>query len=70
VKRRAAAVGLDAARLAGHSLRAGLVTTAVRAGKAERVIMQHTGHSSHQMLRRYIRELGVFEDNAATGVGL
>jgi integrase len=53
VKRRAESAGLDAERLAGHSLRAGLVTTAVRA------VMQHTGHSSHQMLRRYIRELGV-----------
>ena len=70
IKRRASTVGLDATRFAGHSLRAGLVTTAVRAGKAERIIMQHTGHSSAQMLRRYVRELGVFEDNAATGIGL
>jgi hypothetical protein len=46
------------------------VTTAARAGKSERTIMQHTGHASHETLRRYIRELGAFEDNAATGIGL
>lgn len=70
VKKLATAAGLNADVFSGHSLRAGFVTMAVRAGKAERAIMQHTGHTTVQMLRRYVREVGVFEDNAATGIGL
>ena len=46
VKRRAAAVGLDPARYAGHSLRAGLATSAAAGGASERAIMNQTGHRS------------------------
>ena len=46
VKRRAKAVGLDPARYAGHSLRAGLATSAAAGGASERVIMAQTGHRS------------------------
>jgi len=56
VKRRAAAVGLDPERYAGHSLRAGLATSAAAGGASERVIMAQTGHRSADMVRRYIRE--------------
>jgi integrase len=60
VKRRAKAVGLDPARYAGHSLRAGLATSAAAAGASERVIMSQTGHRSAAMVRRYIREGSLF----------
>jgi integrase len=60
VKRRAKAVGLDPARYAGHSLRAGLATSATAAGASERVIMSQTGHRSADMVRKYIREGNLF----------
>jgi len=70
VKRHAATIGLDAAKFAGHSLRAGLATSAARAGKSERAIMNQTGHRSVTMVRRYIRDASLFSDNAAAGIGL
>jgi len=42
VKRYAAAVGLDASKFAGHSLRSGLVTSADMAGASERSINPET----------------------------
>jgi len=68
VKRAAAGAGLDASRLAGHSLRSGLATSAAQAGRSERSIMRQTGHRSSEMVRRYIREAQVFDDNAAKGL--
>ena len=44
VKRAAQAAGLDPTRYAGHSLRAGLATSAAAAGASERAIMATTGH--------------------------
>ncbi|MCX7016750.1 MAG: site-specific integrase [Candidatus Sumerlaeota bacterium] len=70
VKRYAEAAGLDPARLAGHSLRAGLATEAAAQGASERSIMNQTGHRSVAMARRYIREGSLFLDNAAEKTGL
>jgi site-specific recombinase XerD len=70
VKRYAVAVGLDSAEFAGHSLRAGLATSAAKAGKSERSIMSQTGHRSVTTVRRYIRDGALFADNAADGIGL
>ena len=70
VKRRAAAVGLDPERYAGHSLRAGLATSAAAGGASERVIMAQTGHRSTDMVRRYIREGDRWKENAASLAGL
>jgi hypothetical protein len=64
------AVGLDPARYAGHSLRAGLATSAAAAGASERVIMSQTGHRSADMVRKYIREGNLFTANPAGMVGL
>jgi integrase len=61
VKRRAQAVGLDPARYAGHSLRAGLATSAAAAGASESAITSQTGHRSADMVRRYIREASLFK---------
>lgn len=68
VKERATAVGLDATKYAGHSLRAGLVTSAAQAGVSSWKIRQQTGHKSEAMLLRYIRDANIFNDNAAGGV--
>jgi site-specific recombinase XerD len=70
VKRRAEAAGLDPRRYAGHSLRAGLATSAAVAGASERSIMKQTRHKSLPMVRRYIREADLFRENAAAQVGL
>jgi integrase len=68
VKRTAVAAGFDAADLAGHSLRAGLATSAAKAGKAAHAIMKTTGHRSIAMVQRYIRDAELFTDNAAAGL--
>jgi integrase len=60
VKRYAGAVGLDMAVYSGHSLRAGLVTSAAIAGASERAIMNQTGHRSSMMVRRYVRDANLF----------
>jgi integrase len=70
VERAATAAGLDPARYAGHSLRAGLATSAAAANVPERVIALQTGHKSMTVLRRYIREGSLFRENAAAAVGL
>jgi integrase len=68
VKRTAEAVDLDPKAFAGHSLRAGLATTAAKAGKAAHAIMKQTGHRSVAMVNRYIRDAELFSDNAAAGL--
>lgn len=70
LKRAAQAVGLDPARLGAHSLRAGFVTAAFKAGKSERAIMAQTGHKSERVMRGYYRDEDLFSDNAAKGIGL
>jgi integrase len=70
VKKHAGAAGLDSAKYAGHSLRAGLATAAAIAGASERSIMAQTGHKSTNMVRRYIRDSSLFRENAAAVVGL
>jgi integrase len=70
LKRHAGRAGLDPAEVAGHSLRAGLATSAAAAGVPERVIADQTGHRGTAMLRRYIREGSLFRENAASAVGL
>lgn len=70
VKRYAGAAGMDPERFGGHSLRAGLATSAAAAGVGERAIMNQTGHRSVNMVRRYIREGSLFRENAAAQIGL
>ena len=68
IKRAAIAINLDPTHYAGHSLRAGLATAAAQAGVCERDIMKQTGHRSERMVRRYIRDGGLFRDNAASSL--
>ena len=70
VKKYAAAAGLGPQHYSGHSLRAGLATSAAAAGASERAIMAQTGHRSAAMVRRYIRDGSLFRENAAAVVGL
>jgi len=70
VKKLADRAGLDAAKFAGHSLRAGHATSAAIAGASERSIMNQTGHRSVQMVRRYIRDGSLFRENSAGKLGL
>ncbi len=61
VKRRVREIGLDSREFSGHSLRAGFVTAAAKAGASTWQIKQQTGHKSDAIVARYIR------DGAATG---
>jgi site-specific recombinase XerD len=70
VKKLVLRAGLDAAKYAGHSLRAGHATAAAIAGASERSIMAQTGHRSVQMVRRYIRDGNLFRENSAGKLGL
>jgi len=71
VKRCAAAAGLDPEVYGGHSLRVGLVTSAVRAGVSDHQIMDQTRHKDQRMVRRYRREANVLgETNVTRQIGL
>jgi integrase len=70
LKRAAKRAGMKTKALAGHSLRAGLVTQASMNGVSEFVIMKQTGHKTVDTLRRYIRLGQTFTQNAASGLGI
>lgn len=70
IKRACTLIGKGTAQYAGHSLRAGFVTQAARAGCSESSIMRQTRHKSTAMLVRYTREPNLFRNNAATKLGL
>lgn len=63
VKRCVKELGLKPADYSGHSLRAGLVTSAALAGVDVWKIRQQTGHQSDAMLQRYIRDSQLFSDH-------
>lgn len=65
VKTRAAAVGLDPARVGGHSLRAGLATSAALEGADLVSIMRQTRHKSVDVARGYVRVADRWRDNVA-----
>lgn len=65
VKEHVKAIGLNPNEYSGHSLRAGLATSAATAGVSTWKIRQQTGHASDAMLSRYIRDGELFVGNAA-----
>jgi integrase len=65
VRERVAAAGYDPEPYSGHSLRAGLATSAAQAGVDTRKIRDQTGHASDAMLLRYVRDGELFTENAA-----
>jgi integrase len=62
------AAAIDPKNYSGHSLRAGLATSAAMVGVSSWKIRQQTGHASDAMLSRYIRDGELFTDNAAGAV--
>jgi len=70
LKRAAARAGIDPERVSGHSLRAGMATTAAIEGAEEREIALTTGHKSGEMVRRYIRDAELFRTNMTARLGL
>jgi site-specific recombinase XerD len=70
VKTAARRVGLDANALAGHSLRAGLATSAADAETTPAVLMAHMRHARFETTQRYIRAADRFRKNAASLAGL
>ncbi len=57
---RAAAAGLNAHNLSGHSLRSGLATAAALAHVDERDIARRTGHKNLTVMRGYIQDANAF----------
>jgi integrase len=68
LRRRLALHGLSPEGFTAHSLRAGLVTSAARAGVPVWAIQRQTGHRSESTVHRYIRGLSAFECNAMTAL--
>jgi site-specific recombinase XerD len=68
IKSYAAKIGLNPVKLSGHSLRSGLATSAAQSGVPSHKIRQQTWHRSDMMLARYIRDGGLFTDNAAGAI--
>jgi site-specific recombinase XerD len=69
VKRRALAAGLDGT-FAGHSMRAGFATEGYAQGTPELAIMRHGRWRSASVMRGYIEEGSIWNDNAAARLGL
>ena len=70
VKNYASKIGKQLDSFSGHSLRAGLATSAAIAGASECSIQNQTGHMSLLVLRRYMRDASLFRENAADKLGL
>jgi integrase len=68
IKERVAAAGIDPSGFSGHSLRAGLATSATQAGVSTLKIRAQTGHASDAMLARYVRDGEIFVGNAAAAL--
>ena len=68
IKQRVAKTGLNPKQYSGHSLRAGLVTSAAKAGVSSWKIRQQTAHKSDVMLQRYIRDGQLFQNNAVSQI--
>jgi integrase len=70
VKKYARIAALAVDLFSGHSLRAGFVTSAARAGEPERRMMRQTGHKSIELVLRYVRQDNAFTDNGSEQVPL
>jgi site-specific recombinase XerD len=68
VKAGAQRLGFDVSAFGAHSLRSGLVTSAVKRGVSLLKICDQTRHKSIEMLRTYCRDAELFVGNAAAGL--
>jgi hypothetical protein len=60
--------GFDPVLFAGHSLRAGFLTSAAKRGASIFKMMDQSRHRSVETLRGYVRDAEIFKEHA--GVGL
>ena len=70
LKEHAERVGLDSEALSAHSLRSGFITQAIRAGKPERRVKEHSGHKSWSTFNGYVKKAATFKENPAEDIGL
>lgn len=70
LKEHAERVGLSSEDLSAHSLRSGFITQAIRAGKPERRVREHSGHKSWDTFNGYVKQAATFKGNPAEGIGL
>jgi site-specific recombinase XerD len=68
VQQNAERLGFDPRTFGAHSLRSGLVTSAVKRGVSLLKICDQTRHKSVEMLRVYCRDAELFNGNAAGGL--
>ena len=68
IKQRVAEAGFNPKQYSGHSLRAGLVTSAAKAGVSSWKIRQQTAHKSDVVLQSYIRDGQLFHNNAVSRI--
>ena len=68
VKTHAGRVGLDPSQFAGHSLRAGFLTSAAKRGASIFKMMDQSRHRSVDTLRGYVRDAEIFKDHAGAGL--
>ena len=68
VKSHAEHAGLDPRAFSGHSLRAGMVTSAAEAGASIWKIMETSGHRTMDTVRQYVRNAELFQDHALAGL--
>jgi site-specific recombinase XerD len=68
VKAYAERVGLEPALPAGHSLRAGFITSAAKRGASIFKMMDVSRHRSIETLRGYVRDAELFKDHAGAGL--
>jgi hypothetical protein len=68
VKAHAKRVGLDPSLFAGHSLRAGFLTSAAKRGASIFKMMDVSRHRSVDTLRGYVRDAEIFKDHAGAGL--
>jgi site-specific recombinase XerD len=68
VKAYAERVGLDPALYAGHSMRAGFLTSAAKRGASIFKMMDQSRHRSVETLRGYVRDAEIFKEHAGAGL--
>ncbi len=64
VKQHAETAGLDARELAGHSLRAGFLTSAAEAGADVLRMMEVSRHKRVETVQGYVRRANLFKGHA------
>jgi integrase len=68
IKRHASRVGLEPSEFAGHSLRAGFLTSAAARGANIFRMADQSRHRSLEVLRRYVRSADLFKAHPGSGL--